>query len=669
MKSRNTITRILMLSASAVLIVPALLGSPPQRKETKPTSNARAAQPTAEPRQAPPSRPTANMSRGGGAAPRPAPQAMPRTRPQPPTNNSRWGNSTNPRPTTANRGNAANSGGSMRGSGNRGNTTPVFGNVPAPSYGKAPAPQYPNQQGKVNPPPNRPTPQNPNGSNRTPVFGNVPAPSYGNVPAPQYPNQQGTVNPPPNRPAPQNPNGSNRTPEYGNVPAPSYGNVPAPQYPNQQGTVNPPPNRLTPQSPKGPNTTPVFGNVPAPKFGNVPAPQYPNQQGTIRTQPNRPTPQSPKGPNTTPVFGNVPAPKFGNVPAPQYPNQQGTVNPQPNRPAPQYPNGPNSKPVYGGNGPGTGSNGFHNSGTGQGRRICGAFPANVKPVHSNGGGSSYAHSDGRRWDLDQGGPLRHFSKPGTDARFAGDGNLRYAQVARPDHSRMTIHHATWGERDVEVVRPDHSRVVVMGRNRGYLERPLGRPGYYSRTYVVEGRSYARVYRGYSYRHEVYYGYVPPVYYHHDFYGWAERAWGEPVVFGWGWHREPWFGIYGAYLDPLPVYSAPGLWLGRFLLAANLRTDHQNRLAAEDALPVQPSVAQAVRLTPAVKQAIAEEVHRQIQDEQAAASQSQSARPSPTSLNANETVPPALDPNQRIFVVSSSLDVTTAAGECALSPGR
>src|ERR1700687_3205245 len=522
MKSRNTITRILMLSASAVLIVPALLGSPPQRKETKPTSNARAAQPTAEPRQAPPSRPTANMSRGGGAAPRPAPQAMPRTRPQPPTNNSRWGNSTNPRPTTANRGNAANSGGSMRGSGNRGNTTPVFGNVPAPSYGKAPAPQYPNQQGKVNPPPNRPTPQNPNGSNRTPVFGNVPAPSYGNVPAPQYPNQQGTVNP----------------------------------------------------------------------------------------QPNRPTPQSPKGPNTTPVFGNVPAPKFGNVPAPQYPNQQGTVNPQPNRPTPQYPNGPNSKPVYGGNGPGTGSNGFHNSGTGQGRRICCAFPANVKPVHSNGGGSSYAHSDGRRWDLDQGGQIRHFSKPGTDARFAGDGNLRYAQVARPDHSRMTIHHATWGERDVEVVRPDHSRVVVMGRNRGYLERPLGRPGYYSRTYVVEGRSYARVYRGYSYRHEVYYGYVPPVYYHHDFYGWAERAWGEPVVFGWGWHREPWFGIYGAYLDPLPVYPSPALWLTDFLLAANLRTDHQNRLAAEDALAGQPSVAQAVRLTPAVKQAIPQQAPRQ-----------------------------------------------------------
>jgi hypothetical protein len=74
------------------------------------------------------------------------------------------------------------------------------------------------------------------------------------------------------------------------------------------------------------------------------------------------------------------------------------------------------------------------------------------------------------------------------------------------------------------------------------------------------------------------------------------------------------------------------------------------------------------LTPEVKQAIAEEVHRQIQDEQAAASQSRSARPSPTSLNANETMPPALDPNQRIFVVSSGLGVTTAAGECALSPG-
>jgi hypothetical protein len=451
------------------------------------------------------------------------------------------------------------------------------------------------------------------------------------------------------------------------VPAPKFGEVPAPKYPNQQGTVKPPPNRPTPQHPNGPNSTPAYGNVPAPKFGEVPAPQYPNQQGTVNPPPNRPTPHHPNGPNTTPAYGNVPAPKFGEVPAPQYPNQQGTVKPPPNRPTPQYPNGPNSKPVYGSNGPGRDSNGIHNTGTGQPRRICCAFPANVKPVHSNGGGSSYAHADGRRWDLDQGGQIRHFSKPGTDARFAGDGNLRYAQVARPDHSRMMIHRATWGERDVEVVRPDRSRVVVMGRSRGYLERPLGRHGYVSRTYVVEGRSYARVYHSYSYRHEVYYRYVPAVYYHHDFYGWAGRPWGEPVVFAWGWHREPWFETYGMYLAPLPVYPTAALWLTDFLLAANLRTDYQNRQDAGDGPPVQTSDAQ-VTLTPEVKQAIAEEVHRQIQDEQRAASQPQPAGPSPTSLNANETVPPALDPNQRIFVVSSSLDLTTAAGECALSPG-
>jgi hypothetical protein len=464
-------------------------------------------------------------------------------------------------------------------------------------------------------------------------------------------------------------NRGNTTPVFGNVPASKFGNVPAPQYPDKQGAVNPPLNRPTPQHGNGPNTTPVFGNVPAPKFGNVPAPQYPSQHGTVNPPPNRPTPQYGNGPNTTPVLGNVPAPKFGNVPAPQYPNQQGTVNPPPNRPTPQYPNGPGRKLVNVANGPGTGSNGIHNDdGTRQPRRICCAFPPNVKPVHSNGGGSSYTHSDGRRWDLDQGGQIRHFSKPGTDARFAGDGNLRYAEVARPDHSRMTIRHVTRGERDIEVVRADRSRVVVMGRRGGYLERPLGRRGYYSRTYVVEGRSYARVYRSYSYRHEVYYRYVPPVYYHHDFYGWAGRPWGEPVVFGWGWHREPWFETYGAYLDPLPVYPSAALWLTDFLLAANLRLEYQNRRAAGDAPPVQPAGTPAVALTPEVKQAIAEEVHREIQEEQAAASQSRSAGPSPTSLNANETVPPALDPKQRIFVVSSGLGVTTAAGECALGPG-
>ncbi|MBZ5616129.1 MAG: hypothetical protein LAO23_19150 [Acidobacteriia bacterium] len=544
----------------------------------------------------------------------------------------------------------------MSGSGNRGNSTPVYGNAPAPSFGKVPARQYPNQQGRVNPPLNRSMPQYPNEPNTKPVYG-------GNRTNPQGGNSAHSGGS-----AGGYANHGNTTPAFGNVPAPKFGEVPARQYPNQQGTVNLPPNRPTPQHPNGPNTTPVFGNVPAPKFGEVPAPPYPNQQGTVNPPPNRPTPQPANGPNTTPVFGNVPAPKFGEVPARQYPNQQGTVNPPPNRPTPQYPNGPNRQPVYGGNGPGAGSNGIHNAGTRQPRRICCAFPPNVKPVHSNGGGSSYTHSDGRRWDLDQGGQIRHFSKPGTDVRFADNGNLRYAQVARPDHSRMTIRRSRPDERVVEVVRADHSRVVVMGRSRGYLERPLGRPGYYSRTYVVEGRSYARVYRSYSYRHVVYYRYVPPVYYHHAFYGWAGRPWREPVVFGWGWHREPWYETYGTYLAPLPVYPSAALWLTDFLLAANLRQEYQNRQAVGDAPPVQPSGAQAVALTPEVKQAIAEEVHRQIQDEQAAASQSQPARPSPTSVNAYETAPPALDPNQRIFVVSSSLEVTTAAGECALSPG-
>ena len=74
-----------------------------------------------------------------------------------------------------------------------------------------------------------------------------------------------------------------------------------------------------------------------------------------------------------------------------------------------------------------------------------------------------------------------------------------------------------------------------------------------RTYVVNGRSYAAVYRGYPYRGVVYYGYVPAYYYGPAYYGWAYDPWGAPVAYGWGWGVEPWYGYYGGYFAPYPAY--------------------------------------------------------------------------------------------------------------------
>src|SRR5580698_8337997 len=61
---------------------------------------------------------------------------------------------------------------------------------------------------------------------------------------------------------------------------------------------------------------------------------------------------------------------------------------------------------------------------------------------------------------------------------------------RTDHG-VTINRTAYGRR-VVTVRPGGVRIVSVGHAGGFVERPLGRPGYVQRTYVVGGRSYVRV---------------------------------------------------------------------------------------------------------------------------------------------------------------------------------
>jgi len=82
---------------------------------------------------------------------------------------------------------------------------------------------------------------------------------------------------------------------------------------------------------------------------------------------------------------------------------------------------------------------------------------------------------------------------------------------------------------------------------------------------------------------------------------------------------------------------------------------------------------AVTLTPEVKDMIAEEVKAQLAAEQAAAAQNPTASGTPTSAPAQpagntEQVPPALDPNLRVFIVTATLDVTANGQPCFLSAG-
>jgi hypothetical protein len=203
-----------------------------------------------------------------------------------------------------------------------------------------------------------------------------------------------------------------------------------------------------------------------------------------------------------------------------------------------------------------------------------------------------------------------------------------------------------------------------------------------RTYFYGGRSYAYAYRGYYWGGHAYFGFVPGFYYAPGFYGWAYNPWAAPIAFGWGWGGAPWYGYYGYYFAPAPVYATPALWLTDYLIAANLQAAYEARAAAQananaaaGANDQAPSGGGSVGLSPEVKQQIADEVRAQIAAQRDAAAQPEPAAavtsnaPAGGAQNGPDELPAALDPAHRTFIVSAVLSSATPDGtECSLSPG-
>ena len=385
------------------------------------------------------------------------------------------------------------------------------------------------------------------------------------------------------------------------------------------------------------NTNNTNKAKPAPVAPARSTPQ-PARPQTVRTQPQRP-PAQPQGRGTA---QNPPSQPQGRGPVPQ--------------PRPFNQPGPPARPPIGNPGPN--------------RTPARPMPA-VKPftapVGTNrfqrpDGTATVAHPDGRRWEVGSNGQATRFSKPGMDARFGRDGRPSFVQDAKRG---ITINRASNGVRQVVSVKPDGARVVSYGMNRGYVERQV-RPGYVQRTYVMGGRQNVRVYRTYSYNGVVYQRYVPAVYYQPAFYAWAGNPWSSPISFSWGWDAQPWYGYYLGYFRPSPVYSDAALWLTDFLLAENLRMDYDQQQGAQ--APPQ-SVGQSAPISPAVKLALANEVRRQLAASSQEAATQSTAPPASASANPPVAPPPALDPDQRVFVIGSNLDAPTAGGAtCALGPG-
>jgi hypothetical protein len=233
---------------------------------------------------------------------------------------------------------------------------------------------------------------------------------------------------------------------------------------------------------------------------------------------------------------------------------------------------------------------------------------------------------------------------------------------------MDVHHGLAGGRSVRVEGRDGHRIVAERGGHGYVQSRYNYHGreYGHRTYYEHGRAYDRFYRGYGYHGVTLEMYTPSVYFAPAFYGWAYNPWVAPVPYAWGFSVavNPWFGVYGGFFTPLPVYPSASVWLADYMISQSLAASYQAQVDAGQ----QPAQApDAAPVTPDIQAMIAEEVKRQLA---LANSESQvvakDAEPDPASSGIQRML---TDNIQHVFVAGHDLDLVDANGaECAVSEG-
>lgn len=313
--------------------------------------------------------------------------------------------------------------------------------------------------------------------------------------------------------------------------------------------------------------------------------------------------------------------------------------------------------------------------------------ANVNRGEANRGGAPVA---GNRGEANRGGAANRPVPQGSrvvQTRSGAAVTMRANGRPADIHTAagVDIHHSLTGRTVVMREGPDHSAVVAVRPGFGYVQHPYvygGHP-YLARTVVVGGRPYETFYRGYPY-HGVYLSvYAPVRFYPVGFYAYVGTPWITPVPYTWGWVGTPWFRFYGGYFAPYPVYAGPGLWLTDYLIAESLNAAYQAQMAqqaaaAQAAYPppggyppqggyAPPPAGGPVALTPDVKQAIADEVSRQLAQERAEAGlNAQGMEPDPNSSSIARMLS---DGQPHVFVVGDGLDLVAANGqECAVTEG-
>jgi hypothetical protein len=250
------------------------------------------------------------------------------------------------------------------------------------------------------------------------------------------------------------------------------------------------------------------------------------------------------------------------------------------------------------------------------------------------------------------------TRGGDVIRRDASGQVRQVRM----NNGTVIYHPPNAPRRVEVVRPGGRVVVATAPGHGYVQRPvvINNTTIIKRTYIYNGVPQARIFRPRVYNGISLVVYTPVRYYRPAFYVYAYNPWPRPIVYGWGWGGRPWFVYYGGYFTPYPVYASPSLWLTDYLIAATLEAAYEDRMAARAMSNSYVDGGQPAPMSPEVKQAIADEVRRQIDRERAQGQSTDAFGGQDASLFGGN--------GPHVFVVHASFMVNSNAGECSIGEG-
>lgn len=267
-------------------------------------------------------------------------------------------------------------------------------------------------------------------------------------------------------------------------------------------------------------------------------------------------------------------------------------------------------------------------------------------------------ADGATYNVLKNGRVASATRGGRTVSYGSDGRVNAIHSASLD-----IRYGPHGEQRIISHPTADSTLVNTGNGRGYLEKTVvaGDRTLIQRSFFGTDGARTRFYTTYDFGGVALPYYTPSVYYGAAFYGWAYYPWPSSIGFAW---NGPGVGLYSGYFSPVGTYASAAAWLTDYILGRTLGDAYSGDEAgqADEAADAGDahSAPRDAPITPALRVAFVDEVQRQLGYENAIASNTAPATVA--------QLPPALKPD-RIFVVSSALEVTTAdEQQCSLRGG-